>query len=899
MSENVHAKKLKDILENLETSEDGLSRDEVLKKQKKYGLNELPEEDQKPFWKMVFEQINSPLIYVLIITALFSYAIGKNAETIVILAVIVINLSIGIYHEIKAQRIISNLKSLATPKCLVRREGQTQEIDLEELVPGDIVLLKDGNRVPADIRVTKAYNVNAIEAALTGESVPVSKKNTTLPEETQLGDRINMFFMGTIVGSGEAEGVVVRTGTQTEIGSIATTLRDIEKEKSLFAKRTAKLTKSIAIVIVCAALIVFSIGLIRGIPLEEIILFTIASFVAGIPEGLPAVLTVALSVAAYKLAKRNSVVRNLSSVEILSSVTTIVTDKTGTLTQNSMTVTKILLGDKRLFQVSGKTWEPKGDIYFKKKKIGPKGDNYFKFLFPFLAVVNKVELKEQDGKHTIYGDPTEGSRLVLAEKAGFNKKECLENYEILDDMPYDQEKKYRGMIIKDKKGGKTYAIIIGGAENILSTCKYTKISPEKTKNISEYMSKYNKTIKGWTKEAMRLQGVAYTELKKGETKFSKIKIKSMTFLAMLGVHDPIRDDVPQAIKKAQDTGIRVIMATGDNKETAKAIGKKVGIKNPDNDHPYALEEIDLQNMNEKEFKEAVKNVPIFARVIPKTKYKIAKILQEEGEIIAMTGDGVNDSLALKKANMGISMGVIGTDAAREASDLVLMDDNFATIINAIEEGLTVFKNLRQTTIYLLSTNLGEYGFIILSMILGVPLPLLPIQILWLNLLTDGLLDVALATEKTNKDTWEMGIRDQNEDIIDKKQRFTLTITIMTIAFFGLSIFLYFLPEGVDKARTATFLSLTFGAIFFSFSMRSPNLSIFSLGFFTNKFLFISIIIIIVLTTMLIEIPFLADLFSFEILRWYEILTIAIFSTIPFWIVEGYKALKRYGKLPKY
>ncbi len=900
MFQNIHKEDLQAVFQKLQTSEKGLTEKEVLERQKTYGLNELPEKEETPLFKMILKQIHNPLIYVLLFTAFFSFIIDHKLDTYIILAVILLNLIIGLYHELKAQKIIQSLKTLADPLCVVRREGKTKRVKARDLVPGDIVILKDGDKVPADIRITKASHVSAIESSLTGESVPVTKKNVVLPEKTQLADRINIFFKGTILSTGEAEGVVFKTGIETEIGSIATTLTGIEQEKTLFAKRTSRLTKTMVIIVSIAAALTFSIGFIRGLDFEEIILFTVASFISGIPEGLPAVLTVALSVAAYRLASRKGVVRSLSSVETLSSVTTIVTDKTGTLTQNSMAITKLLLGDKRKFTVTGKTWEPKGDILFKDEKVNPKQDNYLNFILPFIGIVNKVELKEEEGKYEILGDPTEGSRLVLAEKSGYRKQDFLEKYNILDDMPYDQETKYRGMILEDKKSKNRYAVIVGGAENVLEICSNTMISHKKIKDAAPYKSDYQNAISGWTKNAMRVQAIAYQKISEEKNSFTQLNMDKFTFLALLGINDPIRDNVPDAIQKAQKAGIRVIMATGDNKETAIAIGKQVGIEKPTNDkYPYALEEIELENLTEEEFKEMVLNVPIFARVVPKTKYKIAKILQQEKEIIAMTGDGVNDALALKKANIGIAMGIIGTDAAREASDLIIMDDNFATIVNAIEEGLTVFRNLRQTTLYLLSTNLAEDLFIIVSLIIGVPLPLLPIHILWLNLLTDGLLDMALATEDSHEDTWEVGIRDKDEQIVDKKQFATLGVTILTIATVGLLTFLYFLPEGIEKARTTTFVMLTCSQIFFIFSMRSPTISIFKLGFFTNKFLFISIFVIVILTTMLIEIPFLADIFRFTTLKWSELGILIIFSVIPLIIMELYKTLKRNGYIPKY
>lgn len=911
MFKNIYKETIPEVLNKLKTSKDGLKKKDIAERKETYGLNELPEAEQKSIFKMIFAQINNPLIYVLFLTAIFSLSIGHEVDAIIIMVVVVLNLCIGIYHEIKADKIIKGLESFSAPTCMVRRDGKIVEIEATELVPGDIVLLKEGDKIPADLRLIYALNFTTIEAPLTGESLPVEKSNVALKEDTQLAERKNMAYKGTIVAAGEGEGVVVHTGTDTEIGKIATTLNVIEREKTLFLKRTSRLTRTLAIIATAGAVLVFLIGVIRGMELNNIILFTVASFVSAIPEGLPAVMTVVLSVAAYRLAKKKSVVRSLSSVETLSSVTTIITDKTGTLTQNSMTITKMFLGDKREIDITGKTWEPMGDFFFKKEKMFPREDKFLKFTLPLLAIVNKAEVNQgKDGEYEIFGDPTEASRVVLAEKAGYVKKELLEeDYKILEDVPYSQDTKYRGMILKDNKRNKTYAVLVGGAENILEITNYALVSKKKVRKIDEHKDAYLKKMKKWTKEAMRIQAIAFQEIDEKKVKELKdVDYKKFVFLATFGIHDPIRDNVPKAIEKAQSAGIRVIMATGDNKETATAIGKQVGIEHINKEFPYAMEEVELQKLDEKEFRDAVKNVSIFARLVPDTKFKIAEILQEEDEIIAMTGDGVNDALALKKANIGISMGIIGTDAAREASDMILMDDNFATIVDAIEEGLTVFRNLRQTSLYLLSTNLAEDVFIILALVIGTSLPLLPIHILWLNLLTDGLLDVSLATEDTHEDVWEDGMKKRDEQIIDKKQFFTLALAITILSSLGLITFLNFAPPDLDpniledpaleKPRTMTFVMLTFAQIFFIFSLRSPTISIFKLGFFTNKYLFISIFVILVLTTLLVEVPYLADIFRFTQLTWQEILIMIPIATIPLFIMEFYKLLKRNGLLPK-
>ena len=881
---DTHALDIQTIFDALSSSNKGLSNIEAKKRIVQYGENIIPDGSKASIFRILLNNTNNILTYVLGGAALISYILGHQIDTYVILSVLVINVVIATRHELKATNTINGLKSLVAPKCVAVRNGHITRLNASELVPGDIALLKEGDKVPADCRIVTSKNLALIESSLTGEAKAVNKMDGVLGKETMLGDRSNMVHMGTIVTAGEARVIVIETGMGTEIGKIAKNISEIKEEKSLFDIRTEKLMKTMIIIALSTAVLTFLIGLFRKLEISELFLFTTASLVSAIPEGLPAVLTIALSIAAYRMGIKKAVVRNLSSIETLSSVTTIVTDKTGTLTKNTMTVERIYLPDGKNIEVTGKDWTPKGKFILQGNEINPQKDEILSTLLPFLSLVNNSRLLK--GKtYSIIGDPTEASRLVLARKAGYVQKKLLKDrFTILDEIPYGQDTKYRGAIVRDKLQKKNFLIIIGASERILSKSKSTITGTLDSKKNKEI----NQVIDSWTKEAMRVQALAFKETTKES--FDEEKVDNLTLGCVLGIVDPVRDNVYEAVMKAKSAGIRVIMATGDHKETAISIAKKVGIIDQEDTGRLAYSEEEISNMSDKEFKEAVKEVSVFSRLTPSTKLRIAETLQSSGEIIAMTGDGVNDAMAIKKANVGISMGNIGTDAAREASDIVIMDDDFATIVNAIEEGLTVFRNIKLTSTYLVTTNLSEDFFIVIALIMGTPLPLLPIQILWLNLLTDGLLDVSLAMEKPGKDVWAQGLVDKKANIIGKDTLPLILINIFTMGAIALLTFNAILPEGLDKARTSVFIVMTFSQIFFAFNMRSMRYSLFKIGVFTNKYVFLAAFVSILLGVLLIEIPFLAKIFRFDDLELLDFAKFFVLSLLVLVVGESYKLI---------
>lgn len=881
--DSAHSKSVQDIFQSLSTQKNGLSKKEAVARLEKYGRNELPKEEGYPFLKSLLHQVNNLLIYVLVAAAIISYIFDHHVDVYVIVGVIFINIGIGLYHDFKAFKMISSLSKSLKIKCRVIRDGKLKEIPIEELVPGDIVDVRDGDKVPADIRVFEAKELSAIESSLTGESKSVRKNSESLDPDIPLGDRTNILFMSTYIVTGEAKGIVVGTGLDTEIGKITEEIHNIEEEKTLFHQRIEKLTKQMVIIAGITVFLTFTIGMIRGVEIEELLLFTIASLVSGIPEGLPAIVTVVLSIASFRMSKRKAVLRNLPSIETLSTVTTIITDKTGTLTENTMTISKIILPNRKSIEVSGKGWSPEGDFFVGKNIIQINQEDSLIELMRWISVANKGEIVKEKEGYQIIGDPTEVSRAVLSMKAGFDKKQEIKNFEIVDELPYDQERKFRALLAEDKNNKTRRVFIVGGAENVIHSCKI------------EEKKYYLKEVENYAERGMRMQATAHRDVGKEITSLDNFEFKDFEFTSILGIQDPVRKDVKQAVEKAKKAGIRVIMATGDHKNTAIAVGREVGIARNEN-YPEALDESELKDLSEEKFIEYVKNVSIFSRLTPLTKLRIAQVLQEEGEIIAMTGDGINDAPALKRADIGISMGIIGTDAAREASDIVLTDDNFASIVNAIEEGRTVFSNIRRTSLYLITTNLAEDVIIVFSIAAGYPLILLPLQILWLNLVTDGTADIALATEHPHQNVLQRPPRKRSDGILSKEHlKFIGSIAIVMVILSVVSFVVVLNKKGIEEARTAAFLVMAFTQNFNTLNMRGMNDSLFKLGAFTNKYVIWNFVLSTMLLVFAVEFPPIANIFSFTTIRVDLLFILFAISSIVFLYGELYKYLFKRDK----
>lgn len=893
-----HSQPLSDLLQTLGTSPSGLTTKQVEAAQKKHGLNQLPPKKKEPLIKILFKQINNLLNYVLIAAAFFSAITEHWVDFWVIAIILIINTAIGLYHHLKARVIVDSLADSFEAETVVVRDGKTKKIAVKELVPGDIVHLKNGNTFPADIRFIEAHDVSCIESSLTGESKAVAKHTGEVPEDAPLAERANMGYAGTLLVSGEAQGVVVATGTDTEIGSIATSISLMKEEKTLFEKRTDRLVKQMVTITFTVSGLIFVIGWLRNMPMEDLILFVLATLISGIPEVLPTVLIVVLSIAALRMSQRRALLKRLAAIESLSTVTTIITDKTGTLTENTMSVKTIILPDLTKIDVTGTTWEPIGEFLLHeqnkegevtKKPIDALQNDTLKKLAEFAGFNDQADVVLDDTNHwENIGDPTEASRVVFSRKAGIKPEEQAKHFTILHSIPYDQDTKYRQNIIRNNETQEVFLILVGGAEKIVERANAAKSEIATFQNIvTEYAA-----------QAFRMQAVAYTQLDLTKEQQANLESNNLsteellklpemkqevTLLGILAIQDPIRADVPDAVSKALQAGVRVIMATGDHPATARAIGLETGILT-DASHEVLTDQ-DVSALSDSQLMEKLKTVTVFARMTPGSKLRIAELLQEKGQVIAMTGDGTNDAPALKKADVGIAMGRIGTDAAREASDLIILDDNFATIVAAIEEGRTVFRNVRQTSLFLLTTNFAEGMAMLVSIALGFALPLLPLQILWLNLVTDGVSGVALATEKPQKTTLASPPRKKSDGVLSKKN----LIFILTIAFIMMAgtigVFWWWMNVDLDFARTAAFVFLVFGNLFNMINLRSLDLPIMEIGFFSNRAVTASFALSCFLVGVILFVPFLRDVFSFTYISPLTIGVLFVLASVIFFAGE--------------
>lgn len=891
-----HSQTVEEILQTLSSNINGLSEKEAKTRLEKFGVNEIPEKKARHPILIFLKQFHSILIYILIIAAVISSLSGDLIDVYIITGVILINAVMGFVQERKADQSIQALKKMIVPHAKVYRKGELLQIAARELVPGDIVLLEEGDKVPADARLLEIKIFRTVEASLTGESLPVEKDIKVLSERTALADCKNMVWMGTFVARGQAKAVVTATGINTAFGKIAQDIEKIKRVKGHFKEKTDKLAKQIGIIAIVGASVTFIIGFfIRGFEFLEIFRFTLASLVSGIPEGLPAVLVIVLSIGAYRMAKKNAIIRTLPSTETLGVVTVIMTDKTGTLTENTMNVEKIILPNETEITVSGKGWIPSGSFFQEEKIIHPSGNPSLAKLLEIAAISSDAELLREKDRYEIIGDPTEAALTVLAEKAGIKKEKILEKVKEIDELPFSQDLRCEAsLLIFPEKSKKKEVYVVGAPEAILNHSAYV-LENNKCKKITQKQREdISAQVEQLTKKTMRVLALAYKEVPQHIDGLSENLVSRLVFVGMVGMKDPPRPEAKAAIVKAKKAGIRIIMTTGDHKGTAVAIAKEVGLidKKTKSRYPEAFTGQELSDLSEKEFGDTVKNVSVFARLTPNMKLRIAETLQKQGHVVAMTGDGVNDAPALKKADIGIAMGIVGTDVSRESSEIVLADDNFASIVSAIEEGRIVFKNTRQASSFLVTTSFAEDITIISTLLLGLPLPLLPAQILWLNLVTDGVSDVALAAEPGHGDVLEEAPRKAKEGILSKEIIPFLLLMTCIMVILTLTIFNIYLPQGIEKARTGAFVVMAFTQLFNVLNMRSLRKSLFKIGFFTNRYIVVSLLVSIALLVMVIYTPFFQSIFQFVSLSSVELLTIFLLSSMVFWFGELYKFIKK-------
>jgi magnesium-transporting ATPase (P-type) len=778
-----YKKSTEETLKEFNTTREGLTTEESKQRLEKYGENKLPAKKPPTIWEIIFSQIKNPLIYILIIAGILSLAIGDFKDSIFIFLVILINTTIGTIQEWKAEKSSESLQKLLKIIVKVKRDKNETSINSDYLVPGDIVLLESGNKVPADMRILSANNLKVDESLLTGESTSVEKDSEKLEEDLELGDRSNMLFAGAVIMTGRATGVITSTGTKTEIGKIAKSVASLEVSKPPLVIRMEEFSKHVAIFVLIAGMLLAVIQYFQGENLIDIFFLVTAFAVSAIPEGLPAAVTVALSIGMHRMSKRNVIIKKLTAVEGLGSCTCIASDKTGTLTVNKQTAQVVRLSNHKEYKITGEGYNAEGDFYIKEneedRKVSIDVDLDLDELAKTCALSNEADLyKDQDGNWQSQGDAIDIALLAMGNKLGFNTRTYKEEVEIRDEIPYESENKYSAIFYKENN--KVKIGVKGALEALLPMCTHMLTEQGRVDIDESYLQQ---ELEDLASKGYRIIAAATGEIEeRPESQHYTIEdIKDLTFLGLIGLIDPLRPEAIEAVDKCHHAGIKVLMVTGDHPTTALAIGKQLGIASEKKDIVTGKE---IAELEDEKLDEVVNQATIFARVAPLEKLKIVESLVRIGHYVAVTGDGVNDAPALRKANINVAMGS-GTDIAKDISAIIVTDDNFASIVSGVEEGRFTYDNIRKVTYLLISTGIAEIILIALSLLFGLPIPLVAVQLLWLNLVTNGIQDVALAFEAGEKGAMDRQPRNTQEAIFNKlmlKQSLVSGFTMSIIAF---------------------------------------------------------------------------------------------------------------------
>lgn len=759
----------------------GLNTPEIKKRQEQYGRNSLPTDEGTNWVQLILSQFADLMIIILIVAAAISFFLGDVKDVIVILAIVILNAVIGVYQEYRAERALAALSAMQVPLVRVRRDGEVHQISAEELVPGDIVLLQEGDRIPADGRLIEAVNLQIDESALTGESVPVEKNVAALSSDDTipLGDRLNMAYMGTAVNYGRGTLVVTKIGLDTELGNIAAMLMKVEQGITPLQRRLNQLGKILATGAAVIVAVVFVAGVLRGIPVEDMFLTAISLAVAAVPEGLPALITISLSLSASRMVRRNALIRRLPAVETLGSVTIICSDKTGTLTKNEMTATSIALPHHPSITITGIGYSPEGKLRVEDDTLtnlsqldNGSQNRIVKRILEAIALSTNAHLEKngEQGTVNVVGDTTEGALLVAAQKAGFTRQSLEKELPRVAELPFSSERKAMTTIHKvetseaqDIFPGTEFVSITKGAPDQLVRWATHENSPDGSIELTEKRRKvWTDEIDDMASRGLRVLGIAYRPLSSVPDEITPDIERELHLLGLIGILDPARPEASEAVRRAREAGIRSIMITGDHALTAEAIARDLGILE---EGQKAVTGAQISKMTDDDLLKTLQSTSAFARVSPEHKLRLVQLLQKQNHIVAMTGDGVNDAPALKQADIGVAMGITGTDVSKGAADMVLTDDNFASIVNAIEEGRVIYDNIRKFIKYLLSSNVGEILVMFVALLIGLKLPLLAIQILWVNLVTDGLPAIALGFERAEPDVMRRKPRPRDESIL--------------------------------------------------------------------------------------------------------------------------------------
>lgn len=892
-----------DVLRQLATnSTTGLSSADIPGRIAQYGPNELIERGRKSPWRLLWEQFSSTMVLILLAAAFVSALLGKVTETAAISAIVMLFTILGFVQEYRAEQAMAALKKLAVPNVRVRRDGRLAEQSARGLVPGDILLLEAGNLIPADVRFVESVNLRIQEAALTGESEPVEKETIALNGELPLADRRNMGYMGTVVTYGRGAAIVVETGMKTELGKIASLIQTVEDEVTPLQQRLDQVGKQLAVFGVVVAALVLVIGVLRGEPVSDMFLTAVSVAVAVVPEGLPAVVTVTLALGSQRMLRRKALIRKLPAVETLGSVTVICSDKTGTLTENRMTVTVI--------DVAGHYLELTGTARHPAPALQPAGHSNLLVNQPPLigltlvsgALCNDASLlpDPQTGRYVAVGDPTEGALLVAAAQVGLNRADLEQHFPRLAEWPFDSERKRMTTVHQVPAGTNPLlptlslntapflTITKGAVDGLLDVASQIWVGDRPQPLDDHWRQRIQAANEQMAQNGMRVLGLGLQWLAELPTKTEQILERDLILVGLVGMIDPPRPEVKQAVKIAKEAGIRPIMITGDHPLTARFIAQDLGIS----DTGRVKTGQELNRMPPAEFEKVVGEVSIYARVSPEHKLQIVEMLQKQGQVVAMTGDGVNDSPALKKANIGIAMGITGTDVSKEASEMVLLDDNFTTIVAAVEEGRVIYDNIRRFVKFSIAGNIGKVFVMLLAPLLGMNVALLPLQLLWLNLLTDGLLGLGLGVEGAEKNTMKRSPRRPDESLFSGGLAFHLIWVGLLIGVVALGVGRWFYAPAGQSWQTMMFTTLAFLQIGQALASRSSDQSLFQLGFRSNPAIWGLAGLTVLLQLAAIYLPALDHFFGVVPLSLNELLICTALGSLAFIAIELEKWLKR-------
>lgn len=873
---STYALDIDDVFSHLDTSEAGLNTEQALQRAKQWGANSLPMAPPKPAWRRFLGQINSVFLYILIASALVSALIGHYVDSGVILAVVIVNAVMGFIQEGKAEDALRSIMKMTKTHCMVVREGILKTIDSAELVPGDVVMLQAGDRVPADIRLFFCKELRCDESALTGEAQPVSKHIEALSEHTPLADQLNTVFMGTMVTYGQARGVVTHTGVATQMGQISDLVGNVKLESTPLQKQLGRFASQVTVGIIIISIITMVLGMgIHDFPFTEMLQAAIGVAVASIPEGLPAVVTIALAIGVQRMAKNNALVRRLPAVEVLGSVDVICSDKTGTLTANAMTVREVYTASDHL-KVTGEGYAPDGSVIdiSTGKTLGFEDDTVFSQACRVAMLCNDANIVEDNEQWILHGDPTEGALFVLAKKQGFNEAVLSREWPRVDMLPFESEKRYMATL-HHHSDGEVNLMVKGAPERIIHYAKYQQTA----NGLAEIdPAQWQQASENFAKKGMRVMALAMKSYEAPPSVLSHNEVESgLIMLALVGISDPPRPEAIASINMCHQAGIRVKMITGDSPVTAAAIGEELGL-----DVSRVMTGQDIDKLTAEQLAQAVEQTDIFARTSPANKLQLVMALQHNKHVVAMTGDGVNDAPALKKANIGIAMGAKGTDAAKEAADFILTDDNFSTIAKAVSEGRTVYDNILKSIIFLLPTSLAEALVIVAAVLLGWVMPITPAQILWVNMVTAITLAIALAFESSEENIMDKPPRPFGQGLLSLSLVIKMVIVSGLGAILVFALFNEFRAQGasIEYSRSIAVNALVMIEVFYLFNCRYITQSIFHRHFWVgSQLLWLAALFVIVTQMLFTYLPISQQIFGLESIG-IEAWGIIILATFP-------------------